>query len=181
MHQRDVVGHVVHHVQQRVLLHLDPTVTDQHELVLRRLVRRLHVVDLRIHAHVAPADEQPRVHLRVLLHQLPHQHQHRVRVVLHAEQQLVTRVLHREERLQVAEQIRIDAHQRLYDRHAGQRRLVRWHLADFTVQLPVTGDQRQRVNDPHYRPEYHEKYRESVQGVYHGVHLRTRILDNSEA
>jgi len=157
MDQGHLIRHVIHHVQEGVLLHAYAAVADEDELVLGGLVRRLHIVDLGIHPHVATADEELGVGLRVLLHELAHQHQHGIRVVLDAEQELVPRILHREEGLEIAEEIRVDPHQGLYHGDSRQRRLVARRLIRLAMQLPAAGDQRQHVHDPHARPKYHEE------------------------
>lgn len=110
MNQGNLVRHVVDHVEESVLLHAYATIADQHQLVLGGLVRRLHVVDLWIYPHLRAADEERGLDFRVLLDELAHQHQHGVGLVLDAEQELVTRILHREEGLEVAEEVRVDPH-----------------------------------------------------------------------
>lgn len=163
--QADPVRHVLDHVEEGVLLHAYAAVADEHQLVLGGLVRRLHVVDLRIHPHLGAADEERGLDFRILVDELAHQHQHRVGLVLDAEQELVPRILHGEEGLEVAEEIRIDPHEGLDHRDPRQRRLVARRLVRLSMQLPAAGDQRQHVHHPHARPEYHEEYREPVESV----------------
>jgi len=81
--------------------------------MLGHLIALLHIIDLRVYAHIATAHKQPRVHVRILGEQLLHHRDDRVRAVLHAEEDLELRVVELEVGGQVGRQVVVHVHEGL--------------------------------------------------------------------
>lgn len=84
VHKGVSLGHILDHVQERVVLHLDAAVRDHDEVIFCRHIAGMDVVNFRIDAHIGAAHKELGIYLRVLVQQLLHQLYGWVVLFLHA-------------------------------------------------------------------------------------------------